>query len=282
MAKDDLAVRDGTLAFFTVGCHSSLHQQLVVLAYPQATLACPAVPIKKQSCRFTPARNRFHNRPRAIFPSRLTSGQRQIIEYLWQLEPLRLAPGMQVVFQAMVSDYLPQTTRSEPRRLNVVTPDELEHRIADRQNLLLSELNRVLKRQCSSRLQVEAIRNPPGRTKRPEQPELDLLCAAELGQRQVNSVLSNRSEGILSHVVAIQADLENNRIDNPDIKRHLDPVMAEIDRLQREYLPDIGREFTSAMKSAEIVIGESTFRRKRSAEVGAALASAGKTQDQVI
>ena len=54
------------------------------------------------------------------------SEQRRVVEYLWQLEPLRLAPGMQVVFQAAASDYLPQTTRSEPRRLIVVTPLRLK------------------------------------------------------------------------------------------------------------------------------------------------------------
>ncbi len=210
------------------------------------------------------------------------SGQRRVVEYLWQLEPLRLAPGMQVVFQAAASDYLPQTTRSEARRLIVVTPREIEDRIAGRQNLLLSELDRVLKMQRAGRGQVEAVEIRLDETKRLDQPDLDQLRAAELGQRQVNMVLTGAGEGVPSHVSAILADLENNRIDNPDLKQRLNLVLDEIDRLKRDQLPVIGRELTSAVKSAEIALGESPAPANTGPEVAAALAIAGKNQDQVI
>ena len=54
-----------------------------------------------------------------------SGGDRQSVEYRWELEPLQLAPGMQIEFYAEASDYLPQTGRSDVRRLIVVTPREL-------------------------------------------------------------------------------------------------------------------------------------------------------------
>ena len=69
-------------------------------------------------------------------------------------------------------------------------------------------------------------------------------------------VLTGAGEGVPSHVSAILADLENNRIDNPDLKQRLNLVLDEIDRLNRDHLPVIGRELTSAVKSAEIALGE--------------------------
>ena len=57
--------------------------------------------------------------------SKPSGGDRQTVEYRWELEPLQLAPGMQIEFYAEASDYLPQTGRSDVRRLFVVTPREL-------------------------------------------------------------------------------------------------------------------------------------------------------------
>ena len=175
-----------------------------------------------------------------------------------------------------------RTSCSESRRLIVVTPGELQDRIAGRQNLLLSELDRVLKMQRAGRGQVEAVEIRLDETKRLDQPDLDQLRAAELGQRQANVVLTGAGEGIPSHVSAILADLENNRIDIPDLKQRLNLVLDEIERLKRDHLPVIGRELTSAVKSAEIALGEAPAPANTGPEVAAALAAAGKNQEQVI
>ena len=78
------------------------------------------------------------------------------------------------------------------------------------------------------------------------------------------------------------ADLENNRIDNPDLKQRLESLLDEIDRLKRDHLPVIDRELTSAVKSAEIALGDAAPPADAGPEVAAALAAAGKNQDQVV
>jgi hypothetical protein len=271
-AKDDLAVRDVNLAFFSVGDTTNLRS---MPGSPSSASQETIIPLYTGPQQIARQASGGLSQPDS-------SGQRRVVEYLWQLEPLRLAPGMQVVFQAVASDYLPQTTRSESRRLIVVTPREIEDRIASRQNLLLSELERVLKMQRAGRGQVEAVEIRMDETKRLDQPDLDQLRAAELGQRQTNVVLTGAGEGVPSHVSAIGADLENNRIDNPDLKQRLNLVLDEIDRLKRDHLPVIGRELTSAVKSTEIALGDAPAPANTRPEVAAALATAGKNQDRVI
>jgi hypothetical protein len=272
IAKDDLAVHDVTLAF---------SPRTAAEAVAPAENTPPALSPETIVPLYAGPRQLSQQASGGLSQS-APPGQRQVVDYRWQLEPLRLAPGMEVVFQAAASDYLPQIARGEPRRLIVVTPREIEDRITGRQNLLLSELDRVLKMQRAGRSQVEAIEIRLDQTKRLEQPELDQLRAAELGQRQVNVVLTGAGEGVPSHVSAMLADLENNRIDNLDLKQRLNSVLDEIDRLQGDQLPVIGRELTLAVKSAEIALSETPAPADTRSEVAAALATAGKNQDQVV
>jgi Domain of unknown function (DUF4175) len=281
-AKDDLAIRDINLAFYSMSATAGSGATADMGAMTNLRFV-PGLPSSASQETIIPiytGPQHVSSQASGRLSQLASSGQRQVVDYLWQLESLRLAPGMQVVFQAVASDYMPQTARSEPRRLIVVTPREIEDRIAGRQNLLLSELERVLKMQRANRAQVEAVQIRLDETKRLEKSDLDQLRADELGQRQVDLVLTGAGEGIPSHISAILADLENNRIDNPDLKQRLNLVLDEIDRLQRDHLPVIGRELTSAVKSAEIALGEASANA--GPEVAAALASAGKNQDQVV
>jgi len=272
VAKDDLAIRQLDLAFSYMGAATDLRSVpgLSSSAAKETILSLYAGPLK------------IPQQAIGSLSQPTESGQLEVVEYRWQLEALRLVPGMEVVFQAIASDYLPQSTRSDPRRLIVVTPVEVQNRIAGRQTLLLSELDRVLKMQRAVRAQIEAAEISLDESKSLEQPELDQLRAAELGQRQVNVALTSRGEGVPSHVFAMLADLENNRIDNPELTRRLHLVLEEIERIEREYLLQIGRELTFAVKSAEIALSESAATAGAGAEVAAALAAAGKNQDQVI
>ncbi|MGA2031544.1 MAG: hypothetical protein ABSG68_04755 [Thermoguttaceae bacterium] len=207
------------------------------------------------------------------------AGDRRMVEHLWDLEPLKLPPGSQVVFCATAQDYRLQTGKSEPRRLMVITPEELQERIAGRQNLILAELARVLKMQRDSRAQGADLQIRLKELGRLEQLDVDHLQAAELNQRQVGRSLTSRSDGVPMHVLALLADLENNRIDSPDIQRRMQALLDEIDRLDREHLPAIGRELTAAIKAAQVRLQDAAGAPKAIADP---LAAAVKHQDAVI
>ena len=65
--------------------------------------------------------------------------------------------GTQITFWATASDYLPQTGKSTVRRLSIITPQELEERLAQRQTLIFGELQRVLKLQQDARAQTRSL-----------------------------------------------------------------------------------------------------------------------------
>ena len=147
-AKDDLAIHDITLAFRRA--ESEPETSLPLFSGPQQ-----------------PPPQSDPNPP----------GDSRVVDYRWNLAPLNLQPGAQVTFYATACDYLPQKGKSEPRRLIVVTPDELRDRIADRERLIVAELERALKMQRGCRDLVESSRIRLGDLRRFEQPDVDRLQA---------------------------------------------------------------------------------------------------------
>ncbi len=202
--------------------------------------------------------------------------QPMTISYRWELAELKLPPGSQVAFFATATDYHGQTTKSEPRRLIVVTPEELQQRIAARQELILAELARVLKMQRQGRGQVTALEIRIGELRRLEPIDLDRLQAAELNQRQVNTSLTSRADGIPMQVFTLLADLENNRLASPEVRRRMQELLDEIGQLDRKHLTAIDHDLVEAAKSAQAPpSGEDRA-------TAALLESAGSHQDQVI
>ena len=234
-------------------------------------------------------------RPRpSADPSGGPSGESRVVTYDWQLASLGLSPSTQVTFRGAATDYRPQTGQSEPRRLIVITPEELVQRIASRQAFILSELARVLEMQRQSRRQVAALEIQLGEVGQFDQRDVDHLRGADLTQRQVTRTLTSPSEGVVMHIAGLLADLRNNKVDSPDVRRRMEEVLAEIERLGREPLPIIARELTSAIKAATVDLqdvelrdidpqgAETPTRSEPDAAVADPLLAAGTGQDEVI
>jgi hypothetical protein len=212
-------------------------------------------------------------------------GEKRVVVHSWNLETLGLQPGAQVTFWATADDYRPQTGKSRARRLTVITPEELGERIAARQSVILEELSRVLAMQRQGREQVAATEARLQAAGRATQPDVDSLFNAERNQRQVNHLLTSRSEGLPMHVLGLLADLENNNLDSPDVRRWMQALLAEIEQLGRESLPAIGLELTAAIKAAQVHLEEAASEshpRPAAADVHKPLAAAGARQDLVI
>ena len=72
-------------------------------------------------------------------------GDRHVVDDRWDLSLLELKPGAHVIFYATATDYQPQTGKSEPRSLTIISMEELQDRLAAREKLVMAELERVLK-----------------------------------------------------------------------------------------------------------------------------------------
>ena len=220
--------------------------------------------------------------------SQAEQGDGRVASLDWELASLGLTAGTQVTFHATAGDYRPQTGASEPRRLNVVTPEELTERIASRQAFLLAELKRVAGIERQGRQQVADLEIRAGEIGLLDQLELDHLRGVELNQRQVVRTLASRTDGLPMQILALREELENNRLSSPDVQRRMDAMLKELERLDREQFPVIARELTAAIKSTQIRMQEQPPGRQPQGRVapdpaiGASLAAAGKHQDQVI
>ena len=263
MAKDDLAIQSIALAYSRSDKGDAPETTVPLYTGP----AQPAVG--------------------TALPGEPDSGDSQTVEHPWSLEELQLAPGMQVTFHAVASDYRPQSAKSDARRLVIVSAEELLERMATLQASILAELARVLEMQQQGRRQVGDLEIKAQQLPRLEQADLDRLRGAELNQRQLTKSLTSWTEGVPMHIAGLLTDLENNRIDSADIRRRMEELQAEIDRLAAEHLPDIARELTSAIKAAQIALepapaGAQPAEKAEEPVVATALARAGEHQDAVI
>ncbi|MHC4401321.1 MAG: DUF4175 family protein [Planctomycetota bacterium] len=208
--------------------------------------------------------------------------------YQWELSKLGLEPGTVVTFHASATDYRPGTGQSQTRRLTVITHHELAQRIAARQTAVLSELERVLDLQTKIRRQVADIELRLTEVGRLDRSDLIHLRGAEFNQRHVRSTLTSPSEGVPAQIRGLLADLENNKVDSRDVRRRMNGLLDAIDALDREQLPNVQRQLTSANKAAQAGLqgkppaASPPEPSKPDPNVARPLSAAAADQDQVI
>ncbi|HUY31257.1 MAG TPA: hypothetical protein VMV69_00645 [Pirellulales bacterium] len=214
-------------------------------------------------------------RPEGAGPlSEAEQGESRRIEHGWDLRPLGLKPGAQLTIFAVAADYKPQLGRSPPRRLTIITPDELQDRLAERQEFILGELARVLKLEQEARGEVSGLEIQLRTVGRFEKQDVDHLQSTELTQRQVERGLTGESEGVITHIDGLLADLANNKVDSPEIERHMRALLDEINALGDGPLPAAARELTAALKAGQEQTAQSLLAQS--------LTGAAAGQDQVI
>lgn len=178
-------------------------------------------------------------------------GDRKTIEHVWDLSRLGISAPAQITFQAIAHDFRPQAGRSYSRKLLIITPEELEERIAERQRLILNELHRVLTLQQQTRGQTDNLAIGIRETGNVESADRDQLQSAELSQRQIERTLVGPDEGVAAQVGELIGDLQANQVDNPEMARRMAQLAEELRRLEAEPLPEIARAITQARKHAQ-------------------------------
>ena len=214
-------------------------------------------------------------------------GESRALDHRWQLSDLDLKPGAQVTFWATARDYLPQTGKSTVRRISIITPQELEERLAQRQTLIFGELQRVLKLQQDARAQTKSLEIQLEQVGRLNKQDVDHAQSAELNQRQVKRTLTSQTEGIPAQIADFLTDLASNRVDSPEIERRMADVLDELDRLGQQHLTTIERELTSVIKAAQSKLPADSAEASPSKTapdplLNKSLSAVGQNQDQVI
>ncbi len=177
-------------------------------------------------------------------------GDSRAVTYALELAPLDLKPGATLTFFASAADYMPQQGQSAPRKLTILSPREFEDRIAQRQSLIHGEIARALKVQQETRTQTGALEIQARDVGKLTKADLDRAQAAEMNQRQVKRMLAGERDGVRAGIKELFAELANNRVDSPDLKRQMQEMLEELARLGDEQLGPIERELTGAVKDA--------------------------------
>ncbi len=203
------------------------------------------------------------------------AGMTRIVDYAWNLTPLKLQPGATLLLTATATDYSPQTGVSSARRITIITPAQLEDHLAERESIVLGDLSRILKLQQAARLQTTALQTQLDRVGQLARPDLDQLRGDELNQRQIRRSLAGSSEGVRGSVVALLEELKSNHVDNPALSRRMQSLADELARLDREELPAAETALNAALKTTDGAASASQ-------PTGRALAEAGENQDRVV
>lgn len=206
----------------------------------------------------------------------------RVVEHRWSLAELQLANGSQLTVWATAGDYLPQSGKSTVRRISVISPAELEERLAQRQTLIFGELQRVQKLQQDARAQTRSLDIQLNKVGKLTKPDVDQAQSAELNQRQVQRTLTSPSEGLPAQINDFLDELHNNRIDSPDLVRQMETIASELERLGSDHLGEIERELTGAIKAAQAGLNQPVAEPSSVEMQRQALAKVGTNQDQVL
>lgn len=180
-------------------------------------------------------------------------GETQAIKHAWDLAKLpHLGEGTSLLLTVAAADYRPQQEISTPRRITIITDDQLQDRIDQRQSFLLGQLAEALNLQRESRAQTSSLQIQLLKAGKFEKTDLVDLQAAELNQRQIGRLLAGEQDGVLAQIDALEEVLDNNRVDNPGIRRRLESLRAGVREITTGPLPSIQRDLISTLKTAQL------------------------------
>ncbi len=181
-------------------------------------------------------------------------GKSQRLETTWDLSQLAgLEPGSQLAYHVAASDYKPQEEKSDTRRVVIISDRELEDRVSRRHSDILTRLAEALDKQRAVRSQTTSLEIQLDETGGLAPRDLDHLQSAELNQRQIQRMLAGGADGVEEQIAGLLEDVDNNRLDSPDVKRRMSELLAEVRRLGQEHLPAVQGGLIDALKEAQAV-----------------------------
>jgi hypothetical protein len=225
--------------------------------------------------------------PAKVKPQKMDErgGESRTIESMWDLAAI---PGLQVgsVLAARLTaeDYKPQEATTTIRRITIISDEELESRVTQKQTAILEQLAEALRMQREARGQTAALEIQLKETGKLTARELTLLEAAELNQRNVQRQMSDPQDGMEAQIAALVTELEANRLANQTAAARMKELLAKVREINRQPLPAISQELTAAVKSARELL-EKGGGGKCEDDLGAtsrSLSAAGKEQEEVV
>ncbi len=211
----------------------------------------------------------------------IDSGDSRDIKFTWQLAELgELPAGASLLFTIAAADYRPQEDQCPPRRITIITRDQLEDRIAQRQTFILGQLAETLEVQRDARSQTAALQVQFEQTGQVAERDVVDLQSAELNQRRVDRMLAGEQDGVLAQIDALLEVVAQNRLDNPDLVRRMHRLRDGAGRIVKGPLPEVQRNLLTGLKAAQNALAQDDGQS--AAAVRQLVDDAATAQDDVI
>lgn len=221
--KDDLAVARVELRFAAIGSEAMAPQTVVLFEQARAT----AKP--------------------------LGEGESRPVTHAWDLSQLSLAAdGVAVSLQLAARDFHGQETLSPPRRISLISTQDMHSRLVQRQGAILEQLGEVLRLQKQARTLIAEVAARQADEGKWQPRDLDVLQSADLQQRQVQRLLKNPDDGLAKQIELLLAELQANRLGEEGIASRMKSLERQVWRLNEEVLPPLEEELATALKSARL------------------------------
>jgi hypothetical protein len=209
-------------------------------------------------------------------------GEMRYMEYQWNLASLTLPVGTELICHIAATDYRPGTGRTPaPRRITIISADELHARLADRQARIVRQLEQALATQRATRDDVRRYQIQHLDSSAPSNTEHVALQSAELSQRKTTELLVDQTVGVVGLALALLDEIEINQLSVPDLRAAMDGLLGELDRMSNGPLSIAESELVDARKAGEAGATDAS----NSADVqriADSLDKAGIAQDEVI
>jgi hypothetical protein len=223
MVKDDIAVQRVELRYAIIGSEAMTPQTIVLFERSQ--------PETKS----------------------LGEGDSQAVSYAWDLSLLRLTQKETALsLQLVAYDFHQQETLSPPRRITLISPQELHNRLVQRQGAILEQLGDVLRIQRQARTLIQEVAARQADEGKWQPRDLDVLQSAELQQRQVQRFLKNPDDGLNRQIELLLAELHSNRMSDDGIASRMQSLLKQVRQLNDDILPPLEEELAAALKSARL------------------------------
>jgi hypothetical protein len=221
--KDDLAVQRVELRFAAIGSEAMTPQIVVLFEQAQA-------PVKT-----------------------LGEGDSRTVTHAWDLAQLPATmEGTAYSIQLAAVDFHGQETLSSPRRISLISTQDLQHRLVQRQGAILEQLGDVLRLQRQARGLIGEIAARQADEGKWQPRDLDVLQSADLQQRQVQRLLKSPDDGLARQVELLLAELAANRLGDEGIATRMQALQKQIRRLNHDVLPPLEEQLSTALKTARL------------------------------
>jgi hypothetical protein len=287
---DDLYVTAGAIVPIELSVTDNLLTHRVELLYEPANR-----PGSSPTGEPTPARVELYRGAEKPAPIGANNPGRDIdhrvVEFAWDLARLQLDRGTQLTLHAEASDYRPGVGRTVgPRHIHVISAGELDARIADHQMQIVRRLEQVLSAQRATREDVRRLEIQQRDAEALTGGDRNALQTTEVNQRRLGQNLVDPTEGVPAHVNALLTEIDINRLSIPDLRKSIERLLGELERLSKGPLGVAERELVASRK---IVDGANPNREMtddqplsldatQSGRLADSLTAAGSAQNEVI